>query len=1306
MPVVPTYEDRGIRLDPGLNFRDSTKATGEMFGSGIGTALGNVGKGLTDVGEAAAEAERAKAAANLASVENDAAASAGVQRAVAGLTQRAGDGEAAGAGLPYETGPVGTFLGWQAEKDAIVKATRDSLPSGAQTLFDGKIEPIILDAKKQQLEAEAEAKKGAILGGYAGAADAYRDLAVSAPADEPRFQYLIGLGLAELDKTSSLESPEEDHKKAARATYISEARKRSALAMAATDPMGALRYRLDHGDELTATDKTALSLAMAPQLKAAFRQQAARSSQANLAPGQFAAPDLPPEAYAMLVAIAPAGAPPYDAQGGGGRFGDFAGHPGLRGSGGTSVKAGRYGLDGSAWTWIAKETSLGDFSPSSQDRGAWWLAQTTYRSQTNRSLQADIRAGRWADIRSALSPIWPGLATLSDERVGQMTGGVRAAASGGEEASPIGTPMLTPTVQLSPETEALLARLPEAQATEFRKEALAGVLEAGQERSRTDMGQRAQRAEGYRQRIDSGDKTLTPTDIEEDVVLNADQKAQLGAALAAKDQERLETEQNVQRLARGELRFEDYSPKTQAAVDRMWASIQAGAKTPEEALPQLSELARQGGMVPTQTINDIRQGLASKDPAKVAAALQTSQRLMTDAGEAVRRSDRSHAVENAVTDFAVAVANVGPDAAVARYIEKSDPARRPVIDDATMNSLLSRTTLQDVVDLFEDSTGHPYMGFMLADRDQILADYRDGFREALLETGDPELARARAGEAFKRVYGVTNVTGHPTLMKFPVERYHGEVGGSRDWQARQFSRLVEDVRARMEDPTIQPGNIMLEPAEGTAEAVAAGMAPIYRVFVMRPGADGKIVRQEFGDGLFFSFDEAGARAEQARADAAEELELRETYIENAQKRGQGHEDDQNLHKSEQRKNADLLNALNTPDEYRPVTGEQGGQGSSDPDAGETRVYTAEDVSFSRATLSLWNRKERERKARVDAEQRKAIGEEARKGNYYYVPPDDYRYSWDKAEREFTQEEIRQEKEAIAAEWNARRPIGLRGMLDRGAREIGNDGQLIANLTATKEALEARSREDVPAPKLWVTSYDQAPTLEKEVQTIEEPATGEASSARVALAAYRQSSTIGSMMSNHTWASDDGTTDPNFDVIEELKKPENARYRDYRDQALNIFNQAAFKAWKDQIDMEEEDKRVLEEAGVKGEVFSALASLISPETLLPGGVLTKGAVKSIMGASKAIPPAALVKAFEDLAEETLKAGFTEGIFQLSQQTRSGSEGANALLNAPLKEVVLGRLEDAARKKLMEKPEVKQAIKKFLDLMEKSWLADRP
>ncbi|WP_370677549.1 hypothetical protein [Pleomorphomonas sp. PLEO] len=55
MPVVPTYQDRGIALQPGLNFRDNTHATGEMFGSQVGEALVKAGQGVGDLGRAVAE---------------------------------------------------------------------------------------------------------------------------------------------------------------------------------------------------------------------------------------------------------------------------------------------------------------------------------------------------------------------------------------------------------------------------------------------------------------------------------------------------------------------------------------------------------------------------------------------------------------------------------------------------------------------------------------------------------------------------------------------------------------------------------------------------------------------------------------------------------------------------------------------------------------------------------------------------------------------------------------------------------------------------------------------------------------------------------------------------------------------------------------------------------------------------------------------------------------------------------------------------------------------------------------------------
>lgn len=1328
MPVVPTYEDRGIRLDPGLNFRDNTKATGETFGSGIGTALGTVGKGLTDIGQAVSEAaiarekakaEAAKAQPDLAQVENEAAANMGLQRVAAGLVQLGnGNSETPAYGSLAGTRPVDTFLRHQEDIDKFVKETRDSLPEGAQAFFDGKAASIVYDAKTQGVEALAQARKDEIPKGYWAGASAYQDQAVEAGGDEARYQRFMASGLEEIEKLGFLQRWEPEHTEQVTAAYISDARRRSTLRITEADPIKALKYSLDYAADLSPSDKMALYDAMQPGLKAALRREAAHTSQANPASDQFAATNLPPAAYVLLGAVGQTEAPSYDAQSGGGRFGDFSKHPGMVGIGGTSTKAGRYGIDGSTWDRIVASNHFADFSPASQDRGAWWLAQQNYRTLTNRSLEEDIRIGRWAEIRKELAPTWAGLAKLSDEDFAKLAGWPAPGASQDRQTSGIGSdaaasahaaplPPLAPSLQpptarFSPATEAVLSKLPPAQAEELRKAGFAGMLEAEQEKARADAVEGATRADGYQQRIDNGDKTLTPREIEEDVVLTADQKAELGAALKARNQEIVETDQNVAKFTTGELKFDSYSEANQAAVDRVWERVSTWGDTPEKVLPLLNGLIRQTGIVPSQTVREIEQGLNSKDPAAVLASFQQSQRLMTNWGDAVRRNDQGNTVANAAIDFRVLADKYGQEQAVKRYIEQSDPARRPVVDDGLMDRMLKRIVPQDITDLFMSRAGQPYLGFTPEQRGQIMADYTEGFKRAFEETGDYDRAKARAGEAFKQTYGVTYVTGHPTLMKYPPERYHGAVGGSMDWMSKRYERLIEDIRRETNDPTIQPGQIMLEPAEGTAEAVAEGKAPLYRVFLMRTGADGKVTRQEVDGGHFFGFDEAGAKADQAKIDDAEIQRLREVHVRNAQKRLEGHQDEMGLLKKAEKDTADLFNRINRPDPDRPVMGNPSGRGDFDPNGPEKRVYTAADIPIGKATLRIWQEREKARKAKVETEGRKAREAAGETNNYLYTPPKDMHLSWDKDEPPMTPEEIQQKREEIADEKNARRPIGMRALQGNISKEIENDNQLIANLDARKNVSETQSPENTAAPGLWITSYDQAETIDKEPEQKERLQIIDTSDARVALAAFRQSSPIGSMITNQTWASDDGTTDPNFDVVDELKKPENRKYWAYRDQALNIFNQATFKAWKDQIDMEEEDKQVLEAAGVKGEVFSALAELISPETFIPIGAAGGAAAKTIMAATKVVPPAVLAKAFEELGEETAKAAGREILFQLSQKTRPRSESLKAVLVDPAIEVAQGHLEDAAKKKLMENPEVKQKVKKFVDLIEQTWV----
>lgn len=112
---------------------------------------------------------------------------------------------------------------------------------------------------------------------------------------------------------------------------------------------------------------------------------------------------------------------PYRVMYGGSMFSDFGDHP-RQGqlirtgpnAGRTSSAAGGYQFLGSTWDSVAPRVGVSDFSPSSQDQAALFLAQDVYRRKTGRELQADIQAARrdpqkLGDVLSALHGTWTSL---------------------------------------------------------------------------------------------------------------------------------------------------------------------------------------------------------------------------------------------------------------------------------------------------------------------------------------------------------------------------------------------------------------------------------------------------------------------------------------------------------------------------------------------------------------------------------------------------------------------------------------------------------------------------------------------------------------------------------------------------------------------------------------------------------------------------------------------------------------------------------------------------------------------------------
>lgn len=420
---------------------------------------------------------------------------------------------------------------------------------------------------------------------------------------------------------------------------------------------------------------------------------------------------------------------------------------------------------------------------------------------------------------------------------------------------------------------------------------LLGKMEAAAQRGQTAINAQQKAA----QSSEYDDLTLGITQgtvTSEQEILNAihidnGQRATLIEKLRTRQGDNTRIAEAVAAFQSGNLKSDAYSSDDRKIVDGVYDAIQKSV--PQEQVQTVTEdLIAQSGIVPQKVHNSIRAGLESTVPSEVEAALTRADRIAQINPAILGRRDGGSEIQNRVDDFRHYVnnLNMSPADAARKIAEQNDPEKRrerKALEPAA-KEFKKQLENEDIASFFDDSIlgwrSNPEVGFNEAQRLGIQAEYLAIAEEQFYQVGgNPELAKNRAREELKRLYGVTEIAGRKVVMKHPPERYWPAMPGSdpfgyvRDQIVEELSQFIDDEtlggwfpseEARkaglpaMRKEAVLNSLIVVSTPE-TDAMIKAGQMPAYFVGYVDPNGNIQTI-----PGKLFVPDISGVKAERER----------------------------------------------------------------------------------------------------------------------------------------------------------------------------------------------------------------------------------------------------------------------------------------------------------------------------------------------------------------------------------------------------------------------------------------------------------
>jgi hypothetical protein len=264
--------------------------------------------------------------------------------------------------------------------------------------------------------------------------------------------------------------------------------------------------------------------------------------------------------------------------------------------------------------------------------------------------------------------------------------------------------------------------------------------------------------------------------IVNDGLLKDGDKAELIRAVRSANEGANVIQSDLTSLASGSLALDPYASKDKTRADNLYS--EAVKRAPDQAGAVAGEIIQQTGVVPQPVVNTIRKGISSANPSDVVQALQLGQKIATMDAAALGRRDGGTEVQKAVDDFSFYVnkLNLDPNEAARRLIENNNPEKqfqRKALEPAAKEFVKSLAN-EDIAAAFDDSAfaAAPSLGMSAAQELGIKAEFTAIAEDQFYASnGDPEIAKNRAYEEMKRLYGVTSFGGTSAVIKHPPEKF-------------------------------------------------------------------------------------------------------------------------------------------------------------------------------------------------------------------------------------------------------------------------------------------------------------------------------------------------------------------------------------------------------------------------------------------------------------------------------------------------------------------------------------------------------